>query len=74
MKLTLLFHFRGAWVDDQADLDHLTEEEFRKRREAELRQRSQAVRRDLPRPSDMNHSILRPLNSDPPLTELQVQS
>lgn len=55
----------------QADLDHQTEAEYRRRRERELRLRSQAVRRDLPRPTDMNHSILRPLNSDPPLTDLQ---
>ena len=41
------------------------------RREAELKRRSQAVQRDLPRPTDMNHSVLRPLNSDPPLTDLQ---
>ena len=29
------------------------------------------MQRDLPRPTDMNDSVLRPLNSDPPLTELQ---
>lgn len=40
---------QSAWVDDQADLDHQTEEEYRKRREMALRLRSQAVRRDLPR-------------------------
>ena len=40
---------QSSWVDDQADLDHQTEEEYRKRREMALRLRSQAVRRDLPR-------------------------
>ena len=60
-----------TWIEDQADLDQLTEEEYRARREKELRRRSQAVQRDLPRPTDMNDSVLRPLNSDPPLTELQ---
>merc|ERR1719412_1279312 len=60
-----------AWVEDQADIDNQTAEEYRKRREAELKRRSQAVQRDLPRPTDMNDSVLRPLNSDPPLTELQ---
>merc|ERR1711936_1245197 len=60
-----------AWVEDQADIDNQTAEEFRKRREAELKRRSQPVQRDLPRPTEMNHSVLRPLNSDPPLTELQ---
>merc|ERR1712223_1151324 len=59
------------WVEDQADLDNQTAEQFRLRREAELRRRSQAVQRDLPRPTDMNHSVLRPLNSDPPLSDLQ---
>lgn len=59
------------WVADQADLDHQSEEERRRRRDAELRLRSQAVRRDLPRPVDMNHTVLRPLNSDQPLTDLQ---
>ncbi len=61
----------SAWVEDQADIDNQTAEEFRLRREAELKRRSQAVQRDLPRPTDMNHTVLRPLNSDPPLTELQ---
>ncbi len=60
-----------AWVEDQGDVDQQTEEEFRARRRAELRRRSQAVQRDLPRPLDMNETILRPLNSDPPLTDLQ---
>lgn len=61
----------STWVQDQADIDNQSAEEFRKRREAELKRRSQPVQRDLPRPTDMNHSVLRPLNSDPPLTELQ---
>ena len=61
----------NTWIEDQADIDQQTEEEYRARREKELRRRSQAVQRDLPRPTDMNDSVLRPLNSDPPLTELQ---
>ena len=36
-----------------------------------MKRRSQPVQRDLPRPTDMNHSVLRPLNSDPPLSDLQ---
>merc|ERR1719228_1780042 len=51
-----------SWVEDQADIDNQTAEEFRKRREAELKRRSQPVQRDLPRPTDMNHSVLRPLS------------
>ncbi len=61
----------NTWIEDQGDVDQQTEEEFRRRRQAELRRRSQAVQRDLPRPLDMNDTILRPLNSDPPLTDLQ---
>ena len=60
-----------SWVEDQGDIDNQTAEEHRRRREAELKRRSQAVQRDLPRPTEMNHAVLRPLNSDPPLTELQ---
>jgi pre-mRNA-splicing factor CDC5/CEF1 len=60
-----------SWVEDQADIDNQTAEEYRKRREAELKRRSKAVQRDLPRPTDMNHTVLRPLNGDPPLTDLQ---
>jgi pre-mRNA-splicing factor CDC5/CEF1 len=61
----------NTWIEDQADVDHQTEDEYRAKREKELRKRSQAVQRDLPRPTDMNDSVLRPLNSDPPLTDLQ---
>ena len=63
----------NTWIEDQADIDQQTEEEYRARREKELRRRSQAVQRDLPRPTDMNDSVLRPLNSDPPPTELRVK-
>ena len=61
----------NTWIEDQADVDQQTEEEFRRRREEELKRRSQSVQRDLPRPLDMNHTVLRPLHSDPPLTDLQ---
>ena len=55
-----------VWIEDQADIDQQTEEEFR---EAEFKLRSQSVQRDLPRPIDMNHTTLRPISSD--LTDLQ---
>ncbi len=61
----------SGFVEDQSDVDRQTAEEAARRRQRELRRRSQAVQRDLPRPLDMNDSVLRPLNSDPPLTELQ---
>jgi len=61
----------NTWIEDQADLDKQTEEERRKKRLAELKRRSQSVQRDLPRPLDMNETVLRPLNAEPPLTDLQ---
>ena len=39
--------------------------------EKERRLWSQSVRRDMPRPSDVNTTVLRPANIDPPLTALQ---
>lgn len=40
--------------------------------EREMKKRSQSVQRDLPRPIDVNHTVLRPSGKDdPPLTELQ---
>ena len=36
-----------------------------------MRRRSQAVQRNMPRPSDANAAVLRPANVDPPLTGLQ---
>ena len=61
----------NTWIEDQADVDQQTEEEFRRKREAEFKRRSQAVQKDLPRPTEMNQTILRPMNSDPPLSGLQ---
>ena len=58
----------NTFIEDQADVDQLTEEEFLKRKEAEFKRRSQAIQRTLPRPLDMNEAVLRPLNSNPPLT------
>ena len=37
----------------------------------ELKRRSQAVQREMPRPSDVNATVLRPANVEPPLTGLQ---
>lgn len=38
--------------------------------EKELRSRSQVIQRNFPRPLDIN-IVLRPANTDPPLTDLQ---
>ncbi len=61
----------NTYIEDQADVDKRAEEIARKAREAALAKRSSAVKRDLPRPVEMNHTVLRPLNSDPPLNDLQ---
>ena len=61
----------NTWIEDQADIDQQTEEAYKKKREQEFKRRSQAVQKDLPRPTEMNQTVLRPMNSDPPLTGLQ---
>jgi len=61
-----------GYVEDQADLDERHQEEMRLERERELKKRSQSVQRDLPRPVDVNSSVLRPMNQpDQPLSEIQ---
>jgi len=62
---------------DDGYVEDASEIELRKKvvrdaeREKELRQRHMAVQRELPRPSEVNETILRPANVEPPLTELQ---
>ncbi|CAG0915920.1 unnamed protein product [Notodromas monacha] len=58
-------------VEDQADIEAKTEAQRRKKREAELKRRSQTVQRDLPRPSEVNESVLRWLAPEAQVTELQ---
>lgn len=58
-------------VEDQADLDHRYQEELKAKAAKELALRSQVIQRDLPRPQDINLSVLRPLNESYSLTELQ---
>lgn len=57
------------FIPDQADIEANLEAELRAKREEELRSRSQVVQRSLPRPSNVNHNILR--TSEPQLNELQ---
>ncbi|XP_074646818.1 cell division cycle 5-like protein [Tubulanus polymorphus] len=60
------------FVEDQSDVDRQRESEAAAIREAEMKRRSQSVQRDLPRPLDVNMTVLRPMNSgDPNLSELQ---
>lgn len=61
----------NGFVEDAADVDARkmamkAAEELR-----ELKRRSQAVQREMPRPSDVNATVLRPANVEPPLTGLQ---
>lgn len=59
-------------AEDQADLDAKRAAEEAAAREAEFRRQSQPVQRGLPRPTDVNHSILKSQTAaDQPLTDLQ---
>uniref|UniRef100_A0A1A9X0Y5 Myb_Cef domain-containing protein n=1 Tax=Glossina brevipalpis TaxID=37001 RepID=A0A1A9X0Y5_9MUSC len=58
-------------VEDQADVDARVIAEKEIARKQELEKRSQVVQRTLPRPTEVNTKILRPLSDKPNLTELQ---
>ncbi|KAL7873074.1 hypothetical protein AOLI_G00121450 [Acnodon oligacanthus] len=60
-----------SFVEDAADIELRKQAAREAEREKELRQRHTAVQRSLPRPSEVNETILRPQNVEPPLTELQ---
>ncbi|XP_051501826.1 cell division cycle 5-like protein [Myxocyprinus asiaticus] len=60
-----------SFVEDAAKIELQKQAIRDAEREKELRQRHTAVQRDLPRPSEVNETILRPHNVEPPLTELQ---
>ncbi|XP_013791247.2 cell division cycle 5-like protein [Limulus polyphemus] len=60
-----------GYIEDQSDIDAKKEAERQAQMDAERKRQSQSVQRNLPRPVEVNSSILRPLNSDPPLTALQ---
>ncbi|XP_046667969.1 cell division cycle 5-like protein [Homalodisca vitripennis] len=57
-------------VEDQADVDLRALQVALAQKEEELRSRSQVIQRSLPRPAEIN-IVLRPPNTEPPLTELQ---
>lgn len=61
----------GNSVEDQADFDARTVKEFEKKREAEMRRRSQVIQREFPRPFEINTSILRPIGDTHNLNEVQ---
>lgn len=58
-------------IEDQADVDARIVAEEKAIRKAELARRSHVIQRELPRPLDINTTILRPLTDMQGLTELQ---
>lgn len=58
-------------IEDQADVDARIVAEEKATRAAELARRSQVIQRDLPRPLDINTTILRPTSDMQGLTDLQ---
>ncbi|EAT38672.1 AAEL009469-PA [Aedes aegypti] len=58
-------------IADQADVDALRKQEQRARDAKELSLRSQVIQRELPRPLEINMTVLRPSNEMHGLTELQ---
>ncbi|KAK1170344.1 cell division cycle 5-like protein [Acipenser oxyrinchus oxyrinchus] len=60
-----------SFIEDAAEIDMRKQAARDAEREKELKQRHVAVQRNLPRPSEVNETILRPLNVEPPLTEIQ---
>ncbi|XP_028414802.1 cell division cycle 5-related protein-like [Dendronephthya gigantea] len=60
-----------GFVEDASDVDARAYALKVLEEEKERKLWSQAVQRDLPRPSDVNTTILRPANIEPPLTALQ---
>ncbi|XP_056624687.1 cell division cycle 5-like protein [Triplophysa dalaica] len=60
-----------SFVEDAAEIELCKQAVRDAEKEKELRQRHTAVQKDLPRPSEVNETILRPQNVEPPLTDLQ---
>jgi len=61
-----------SFIEDQADLDARRQAEVNAEREREFRRQSQPIQRELPRPLDVNHAVLRPMGRDDPnLNDLQ---
>ena len=53
----------NTYIEDQGDVDERAEEMARLAHELAMSKRSAPVKRDLPRPLDMNHSVLRPIHA-----------
>lgn len=61
----------GNVVEDQADVDARMSAEAKAERDRELAMRSQVIQRDLPRPLEINTTILRPISEMQGLNDLQ---
>ncbi|CAI5769085.1 cell division cycle 5-like protein [Lacerta agilis] len=60
-----------TYIEDAADADARKQSIREMERIKALKRMHKAVQKDLPRPSEVNETILRPLNVEPPLTDLQ---
>uniref|UniRef100_A0A8C3BGH7 Cell division cycle 5-like protein n=1 Tax=Cairina moschata TaxID=8855 RepID=A0A8C3BGH7_CAIMO len=60
-----------TFVEDTADIEARKQALREAERAKELKRMHKAVQKNLPRPSEVNETILRPLNVEPPLTDLQ---
>lgn len=58
-------------VEDQADIDEKRVQAEKERQRKEMLLRSQVIQRDLPRPLEINSSVLRPANEMQGLNDLQ---
>ncbi|XP_010706458.1 cell division cycle 5-like protein [Meleagris gallopavo] len=60
-----------AFVEDTADIEARKQALRDAERAKELKRMHKAVQKNLPRPSEVNETVLRPVNVEPPLTDLQ---
>ncbi|XP_051817041.1 cell division cycle 5-like protein [Antechinus flavipes] len=60
-----------TWVEDAADVDAQKQASQDAEREKEFQEMHGAVQKDLPRPSEINETVFKPLDVDTPLTDLQ---
>ncbi|CAF2062203.1 unnamed protein product [Rotaria magnacalcarata] len=57
--------------EDQADIDQRKLDAKRRKQQEHFKRQTQVVQRNLPRPNDINLTILRPANAEGPMNDLQ---
>ncbi|XP_072391983.1 cell division cycle 5-like protein [Diabrotica undecimpunctata] len=62
---------QSQMIEDQADVDARIQEELKAKAARELALRSQVIQRDLPRPQEVNMTVLRPSHESYSLSDLQ---